>query len=121
MFLLLSTGLLLAGKFTSLVKPMESSSVTADAVFPADGPEGIRSERQREHRDPTQKLRLPIVKSISWSRFAKTRARVGGCGQKSTVPKVIWFSPIFELLFDESKIIVKSITPTPKVPTIGAS
>jgi hypothetical protein len=80
MFLLLSAGFLLAGEFTSLAKPMESSGVAADAVFPAHGPEGIRSERRRERRDPTRKLRLPIVRSIFWSRFAKTGAKVGGCG-----------------------------------------
>jgi hypothetical protein len=32
------------------------------------------------------------------------------------VPKVIWFSLIFELLFDEGKKAVKSMTPTPRSP-----
>jgi hypothetical protein len=59
---------------------MKVSDVAAAAVFPADRPEGIGSERRREPRDPTQKLKLPIIRSISWSRLAKTEARVGGCG-----------------------------------------
>jgi hypothetical protein len=35
------------------------------------------------------KLNIPIVRPISWSRLAKTGARVGGCGWKSMAPKVI--------------------------------
>jgi hypothetical protein len=34
-------------------------------------------------------LKLPIVRSISWSKLAKTGARFGGCGWKSMAPKVI--------------------------------
>jgi hypothetical protein len=37
------------------------------------------------------------------------------------VPKVIWFPSIFELLFDESKKSVESMTPMPKVPMVGAN
>jgi hypothetical protein len=37
------------------------------------------------------------------------------------VPKEIWFPSIVELLRDEGKKVVKSITLTPKVPTVGAN
>jgi hypothetical protein len=37
------------------------------------------------------------------------------------VPKVIWFPSIFELLFDEGKKAVKSMSPKPKFPTVGAN
>jgi hypothetical protein len=58
-------GLMLTGKFTLLDEPTEDSEVVAIAVFPADGPEFIGSERRTEPRDPTRKLKLPIVRSIS--------------------------------------------------------
>jgi hypothetical protein len=58
-------GLMLTGEFTSLDEPTDVSGVATIAVFPADGPDFIGSERRTEHRDPTQKLRLPIVRSIS--------------------------------------------------------
>jgi hypothetical protein len=81
----------------------------------------IGSERRTEPRDPTRKLKLPIVRSISWSKFVKTGARVGECCWKSTAPKVIWFSSIFELLFKKSEKVVKFMIPTPKVPTVDAN
>jgi hypothetical protein len=34
---------------------------------------------------------------------------------------VTWFPSIFELLFDEGEKAVESITPTPKIPTVGAN
>jgi hypothetical protein len=34
-------------------------------VFPADGSDFVKSERQIEPREPMQKFRLPIVRSIS--------------------------------------------------------
>jgi hypothetical protein len=37
------------------------------------------------------------------------------------VPKVIWFPKISELLFDESKKVIESMSPMPKVPTVGAN
>jgi hypothetical protein len=60
-----SVVLKLTGEFTLLEVPTDDSDFAADAVFPADGPEFIGFERQIEPRDPTQKLRLPIVRSIS--------------------------------------------------------
>jgi hypothetical protein len=66
-------------------------------------------------------LRLSIIKSISWSKLVGTRVRVGGCGWKSTTPKMIWFPSIFVLLLDESKKAVKFIIPTPKLPTVDAN
>jgi hypothetical protein len=33
----------------------------------------------------------------------------------------MWFPSIFELLFDESKKAIKSMTSMPKVPTVGAN
>jgi hypothetical protein len=38
----------------------------------------------------------------------------------STAPKVIWFLSIFELLLDEGEKVVEFMTPTPKVPMVGA-
>jgi hypothetical protein len=43
------------------------------------------------------------VRSISWSKLAKTRVRVGGWGWKFTVPKDIWFPSTFGLLLDKSE------------------
>jgi hypothetical protein len=71
-----SVGLKLIGEFTSLEEPTNDSYLGADVVFPADRPEFIGSKRRVEPRDPTQKLRLPIVRSISRSKLAKTEARV---------------------------------------------
>jgi hypothetical protein len=68
----------LTGEFTSLEEPIDDYDLAANAVFSADGPEFIGSERRVQPRDPTRKLRLPIVKSISGSTLAKTGARVGG-------------------------------------------
>jgi hypothetical protein len=55
----------LAGEFTSLEEPTDDSELAADVVFSADGPEFIGSERRIDPREPTRKLRLPIVRSIS--------------------------------------------------------
>jgi hypothetical protein len=57
-------GTKLTGKFTSLEEPTDDSDFAADAVFPANGPDFIGSERQIDPKEPTQKLRLPIVRSI---------------------------------------------------------
>jgi hypothetical protein len=69
---------MLIGKFTSLDEPTEVPEVDAILVCPADGPKFIGSKRRTEPKDPTRKLKLLIVRSISWSRFAKIGARVGG-------------------------------------------
>jgi hypothetical protein len=71
---------MLTGEFTSLDEPTKVSVVATIVVVPADEPDFIGSERRIEPRDLTQKLKLPIIRSISWSKFAKTVARVGGCG-----------------------------------------
>jgi hypothetical protein len=65
---------------TPLDEPTEVSKFAVAVVFLADGPKFIGSDGRIEPRDPTQKLKLLIVRSISWSRFTKTGARVGGCG-----------------------------------------
>jgi hypothetical protein len=54
-------GLMLIGEFTSLDEPTDVSDVAAIAIFPADRPEFTGSERRIEPRDPTRKLKLPIV------------------------------------------------------------
>jgi hypothetical protein len=41
--------------------------------------------------------------------------------RQGATPKVIWFPSIFELLFDESKKVVESMSPMPKVPTVSAN
>jgi hypothetical protein len=67
------------GKFSLLEEPREVSKVYTTAVLIADGPEKIGSESQRIPRDPMQKLKLPITRSIFQSRFLKTGTKVGGC------------------------------------------
>jgi hypothetical protein len=37
------------------------------------------------------------------------------------VPKVIWLLSIFELLFEEGEKAVESMTPMPKLPTVGTN
>jgi hypothetical protein len=37
------------------------------------------------------------------------------------VPKAIWFPSIVELLRDKGKKVVESMTPTPKIPMVGAN
>jgi hypothetical protein len=64
-FPLLFVGLMLTSEFTLLDEPAEVSEVASIAFFPADGPKFIGFERRTEPRDPTQKLKLPIVRSIS--------------------------------------------------------
>jgi hypothetical protein len=44
---------MLIGEYTLLDEPTEVPEVVATAVFPADGPDDIRSERRIERRDPT--------------------------------------------------------------------
>jgi hypothetical protein len=66
-------------------------------------------------------MRLLNIRSISRLRFAKTGIKVGRSGRKLTVPKEIWLLSIVELLRDEGKKAIKSMTPTPKLPTVGAN
>jgi hypothetical protein len=56
---------MLTGEFTSLDEPTEVVDVAMATVFSADGPEDIGSERRIELGDPTRKLKLPIIRSIS--------------------------------------------------------
>jgi hypothetical protein len=55
----------LTGEFTSLEEPTDDSDIAIVTVFLADGSDFVRSERQIEPKEPTQKFRLPIVRSIS--------------------------------------------------------
>jgi hypothetical protein len=80
---------MLTGEFALLDEPTDASEVVILVVSLADGPDFIGSERRVEPRGPTQKLRLPIVRFVSCPKLAKTGARIGGCGRKSMVPKVI--------------------------------
>jgi hypothetical protein len=68
----------LTGEFTLLEEPTDDFDIVADAVFSPDGPDFVGSERRVIRKDSTQKLRLLIAKSISWSKVAKTGVRVGG-------------------------------------------
>jgi hypothetical protein len=68
----------LTGEFTSLEEPTDDSDIVADAVFSLDGPDVVGSERRVVCKDLTQKLRLLIAKSISWSKVANIGVRVGG-------------------------------------------
>jgi hypothetical protein len=58
-------GVNLTSEFASLEELTDDSDIAADVVFSADGPDFVRSERRVVPKDPTQKLRLPIIKSIS--------------------------------------------------------
>jgi hypothetical protein len=55
----------LTGEFTSLEEPTDESDITADAVFSADRPDIVRSDRRTEPRELMRKFRLPNVRSIS--------------------------------------------------------
>jgi hypothetical protein len=55
----------LTGEFASLKEPTDDSIIAIVAVFSADGSNFVESERRVEPKDPTQKFRLPIIKSIS--------------------------------------------------------
>jgi hypothetical protein len=73
-----STVVKLTGEFTSLEEPTDDSDIAIVAVFPADGSDFIGSERQIDPKEPTRKLRLPIVRSVPSSRLAKIRVKAGG-------------------------------------------
>jgi hypothetical protein len=68
---------LLIDEFASLEEPMEVSEVAAAAVLFVGELEEIGSERRIVPRDPMQKFKLLIIRSISRSRFPKIRTRVG--------------------------------------------
>jgi hypothetical protein len=55
----------LTGEFTSLEEPSDDSDIVSVLDLVADGPDFVGSERRIEPSDPTQKFKLPIVKSIS--------------------------------------------------------
>jgi hypothetical protein len=58
-------GLMLTGEFTLLDDPTNASGVVMMVVSLADGPDFTGSERRAEPRDPTRKLKPPIIRSIS--------------------------------------------------------
>jgi hypothetical protein len=43
----------LTGEFTSLEEPTDDSDLAEDAVYPADRPKFIKSERRIDPREPT--------------------------------------------------------------------
>jgi hypothetical protein len=55
----------LTGEFTSLKEPTDDYDIVIVMLFLADGFDFVKSERQIEPREPMQKFRLPIVRSIS--------------------------------------------------------
>jgi hypothetical protein len=55
----------LTGEFASPEEPTDVYDIAAVAVFLADGPDFIGSERRTEPKEPTRKLRLPNIRSIS--------------------------------------------------------
>jgi hypothetical protein len=113
--------LMLTDEFASLDEPPDASRVVVFALSCTDGSGSIESERQVEPRGPTRKLRLPIVRFVACPKLAKIGARVGECGRKSMVPKVIWFSPEFGLSAERSEKAVKFMTLMSKLPTVGAN
>jgi hypothetical protein len=73
-----SVVLKLTGEFTMLEEPIDESDIAIVSVFSADGSDFVGSERRINPKELTRKLRLPIVRFISWSKLAKTGVRVGG-------------------------------------------
>jgi hypothetical protein len=71
-------GVKLTSKPTSLEEPTDDSDIAAVVVFSADRPNFVGSERRIEPREPMRKFGLSNVRSISRSKLAKTRVRVGG-------------------------------------------
>jgi hypothetical protein len=55
----------LTDEFTSLEEPTDDSDIVIVAVLLAEGSDFVESERRIEQKDPTQKFRLPIVRSTS--------------------------------------------------------
>jgi hypothetical protein len=55
----------LTDDFTLLEERTDDSDIAIVAVFPADGSDFVRSERRIDPKEPTRKLKLPIVRSIS--------------------------------------------------------
>jgi hypothetical protein len=55
----------LIGEFTLLQEPTDDSDITAVVVFPADELDSVGYERRIEPKEPTQKFKLPNVRSIS--------------------------------------------------------
>jgi hypothetical protein len=55
---------MLTGEFTLLEENSDDSDTTVVVVLSADGSNFVGSERQIYLKEPTQKLRLSIVRSI---------------------------------------------------------
>jgi hypothetical protein len=55
----------LTGEFTLLEEPIDDSVIAIFMVFPADEFDFNGSKRLIELKEPTQKFRIPIVRSIS--------------------------------------------------------
>jgi hypothetical protein len=55
----------LTGEFTLLEEPTDDYDIAIVMLFLADGSDFVESKRRIEPREPTQKFRLPIVRSIS--------------------------------------------------------
>jgi hypothetical protein len=51
----------LTGEFTSLEEPTDDSDIAIVVVLSADGSDFVRSERRIDPKEPTRKLRLPII------------------------------------------------------------
>jgi hypothetical protein len=54
----------LTGEFTSLEEPTDDYDIAIVMVLLANGSDFVESERRVEPKDPTQKFRFPIVRSI---------------------------------------------------------
>jgi hypothetical protein len=55
----------LTSEFALLEEPTDDSDIAIVFALLADGSGFAGSERRIEHKDPTRKFRLPIVRSIS--------------------------------------------------------
>jgi hypothetical protein len=84
-------------EFTSLEEPTDDPDIVILSALLADGPDFAGSKRQVEPEGPTEKLKLPIVSSISW------------------------LSSTSGLLLAKSEKPVEFMIPTPRVPTVGAN
>jgi hypothetical protein len=68
----------LTGEFASLEEPTKDLDIAIVLASLADGSGFAGSERRIEPKDPMRKLRLPIVRSISWSRLSNIGVKFDG-------------------------------------------
>jgi hypothetical protein len=77
----------LTGEFASLDELIDASKIVLIVVSPVDRPDFTRSNGRFGLDDPMQKLRLPIIRLISWSSKGSEKA-IETMNPMSKVPMV---------------------------------